>query len=165
MYGELPEIPTSTGETINGFPVQFRLSETASGIAIPRQIAVASGVSQQKGSASETYTPVQSMYLGAHPVSAVMARVMTSGVMPKFSIAQKVPARMFDLFGSGGAGQFSVFSLLAILLVSTVQNGGLSHNMGICGSAKNEFAARSGVSGTYLKRFMIILWAFAGLIA
>jgi solute:Na+ symporter, SSS family len=81
------------------------------------------------------------------------------------ALAQKVPARMFDLFGSGDANQFSVISLVAILLVSIVQNGGLSHNMGICGSAKNEFAARSGVSGTYLKRFMIIMWAFAGLIA
>lgn len=81
------------------------------------------------------------------------------------ALSEKVPARMFDLFGSGNVGQFSVASLCAILLVSIVQNGGLSHNMGICGSAKNEFAARSGVSGTYLKRFMIILWAFAGLIA
>ena len=81
------------------------------------------------------------------------------------ALATKVPARMFDLFGSGGTEQFSVMSLGAILLVSIIQNGGLSHNMGICGSARNEFAARSGVSGTYLKRFMIILWAFAGLIA
>ena len=81
------------------------------------------------------------------------------------ALGQKVPARMFDLFGAGGSDQFSVFALLAILLVSIVQNAGLSHNMGICGSAKNEFAARSGVSGNYLKRFMIILWAFAGLIA
>ena len=81
------------------------------------------------------------------------------------ALSEKVPQRMFDLFGSGDVGQFSVFSLCAILLVSIVQNGGLSHNMGICGSAKNEFAARSGVSGTYLKRLMIILWAFAGLIA
>ena len=81
------------------------------------------------------------------------------------ALAHKVPARMFDLFGSGGAGQFSVFSLGAILLVSIIQNGGLSHNMGICGSAKNEFAARSGVSGNYLKRLMIIMWAFTGLIA
>ncbi len=80
-------------------------------------------------------------------------------------LGQRVPKHMFDLFGSGNAGQFSVISLCAILLVSIVQNGGLSHNMGICGSAKNEMAARSGVSGTYLKRFMIILWAFAGLIA
>ena len=81
------------------------------------------------------------------------------------SLSLRVPRRMFDLFGSGNAGQFSVLSVCAILLVSIVQNGGLSHNMGICGSAKNEFAARSGVTGTYLKRFMIILWAFAGLIA
>jgi Na+/proline symporter len=81
------------------------------------------------------------------------------------ALGEKVPARMFDLFGSGSAGQFSVFSLGAILLVSIIQNGGLSHNMGICGSAKNEFAARSGVSGNYLKRLMIIMWAFTGLIA
>jgi len=81
------------------------------------------------------------------------------------ALAQKVPPKMFDLFGSGGSEQFSVFGLAAILLVSIVQNAGLSHNMGICGSAKNEFAARTGVSGTYLKRLMIILWSLAGLIA
>ncbi len=80
------------------------------------------------------------------------------------ALATKVPAHYFDLFG-GGAGQFTTWSIVAFLLVAIVQNAGLSHNMGICGSAKNEFAARSGVSGNYLKRFMIILWAFAGLIA
>lgn len=80
-------------------------------------------------------------------------------------LAEKVPKQMFDLFGAQGGAQFTVWSLIGILLVSIVQNGGLSHNMGICGSAKNEFAARSGVSGTYLKRLMIIMWAFAGLIA
>jgi SSS family solute:Na+ symporter len=81
------------------------------------------------------------------------------------ALGEKVPKAMFNLFGAAGGAQFTVWSLLGILLVSIVQNGGLSHNMGICGSAKNEFAARSGVSGTYLKRFMIIMWAFAGLIA
>ena len=81
------------------------------------------------------------------------------------ALASKVPAQMFDLFGKGNTEQFSVVSLCGILLVSIVQNAGLSHNMGICGSAKNEFAARSGVSGTYLKRLMIILWTFSGLIA
>jgi SSS family solute:Na+ symporter len=81
------------------------------------------------------------------------------------ALSEKVPKAMFDLFGATGGAQFTVWSLCGILLVSIVQNGGLSHNMGICGSAKNEFAARSGVSGTYLKRLMIIMWAFAGLIA
>ncbi len=81
------------------------------------------------------------------------------------ALGEKVPQKMFDLFGAAGGNQFTVLSLLGILLISIVQNGGLSHNMGICGSAKNEFAARSGVSGTYLKRLMIIMWVFAGLIA
>ena len=81
------------------------------------------------------------------------------------ALAEKVPKKMFDLFGTGGSEQFSVVGLCAILLVSIVQNAGLSHNMGICGSAKNEFAARTGVSGTYLKRLMIIMWSVAGLIA
>ncbi|MBL9189316.1 MAG: hypothetical protein JNK23_17670 [Opitutaceae bacterium] len=80
-------------------------------------------------------------------------------------LAHKVPARMFELFASGGSDQLSIVALGAILLVSIVQNAGLSHNMGICGSAKDEFAARCGVSGNYLKRIMIVLWAFAGLIA
>ncbi|MEO7412360.1 MAG: hypothetical protein ABIZ81_03300 [Opitutaceae bacterium] len=81
------------------------------------------------------------------------------------ALSEKVPQRMFDLFGATGSDQFTVVALVAILLVSIVQNAGLSHNMGICGSAKNEFAARSGVSGNYLKRLMIIMWAFSGLIA
>ncbi len=81
------------------------------------------------------------------------------------ALGEKVPARMFDLFGAGGGDQFTVWSIVAFLLVAIVQNAGLSHNMGICGSARNEFAARSGVSGNYLKRLMIIMWAFAGLIA
>jgi solute:Na+ symporter, SSS family len=80
-------------------------------------------------------------------------------------LAEKVPRRMFDLLGASGTDQFSIVALGAILLVSIVQNAGLSHNMGICGSAKDEFAARTGVSGNYLKRIMIIMWAFAGLIA
>jgi Na+/proline symporter len=77
-------------------------------------------------------------------------------------LAHKVPGQMLNLFS--GAGGSPVF-ICAVLFVSIVQNGGLSHNMGIAGSAKNEFAARMGVTGNYLKRFMIILWAFAGLIA
>ena len=80
-------------------------------------------------------------------------------------LREKIPPERFDLFGAAGSSQFSVWNLLSILLVSLVQIHGLSHNMGINGSAKNEFAARFGVTGNYLKRFMIILWAFAGLIA
>jgi solute:Na+ symporter, SSS family len=75
----------------------------------------------------------------------------------------RVPREMFDLFGGSGGSPLFIF---AVLFASLVQIHGLSHNMGIYGSAQNEFAARfGGVSGAYMKRVMIVLWAFAGLIA
>ena len=56
--------------------------------------------------------------------------------------------------------------MLALLSVSAIQANGNVMNMGLGGSARNEFAARFGaVSGTFGKRIMIVLWAFLGLIA
>lgn len=80
-------------------------------------------------------------------------------------LAEKVPEEAFDLFGNT-ASQVNGLALIAILFVSIVQIHGIIGNMGIAGSAKNEFSARFGaVAGTYAKRIMIILWAFCGLIA
>lgn len=78
-------------------------------------------------------------------------------------LAHRVPRDMLDLFsGDGGSPLF----IVSVMLAGLVQIHGLSHNMGIYGSAKNELAARlGGVGGAYMKRLMIILWAFAGLIA
>ncbi|MDF9833185.1 SSS family solute:Na+ symporter [Ereboglobus sp. PH5-5] len=76
-------------------------------------------------------------------------------------LAERVPAKMFDLFG----GSLTGWSIFAITLVSLIQMNALSPNMNIMGSAKNETAARMGVTGLYGKRLMIILWTFAGLIA
>jgi hypothetical protein len=78
-------------------------------------------------------------------------------------LAAQVPPERFDLFSATGV---TAWEMLGILLISIVQINGIIGNMGISGSAKNEFAARFGaVSGTYAKRLMIILWSFAGLIA
>ena len=78
-------------------------------------------------------------------------------------LAQKVPHGMMNLFAGEGGSPLFIF---AVLLAGLVQIHGLPHNMGIYGSAQNEFAARfGGVAGGYMKRFMIILWAFAGLVA
>jgi SSS family solute:Na+ symporter len=79
---------------------------------------------------------------------------------------QRLPARMFEIFAGGGGGQFTIWAVLAIMAVSVVQINGNIINMGLAGSARNEFAARFGaVSGTYGKRIMIVLWVFVGLIA
>ena len=82
-------------------------------------------------------------------------------------LARRVPPEMFELLGSvGGAQKITALSLFALFLVALVQINGIIGNMGVGGSAKDEFAARFGaVTGTYAKRFMFILWAFAGLIA
>lgn len=83
------------------------------------------------------------------------------------ALREKVPAAMFELIGAdSGRQQITAWSLFAIGLVALVQINGIIGNMGISGSAKNEFAARFGaVSGTYAKRLMFIMWAFVGLIA
>ena len=79
---------------------------------------------------------------------------------------ERLPARMFEIFAGGNEGQFTIWAVLAIMAVSVVQINGNIINMGLAGSARNEFAARFGaVSGTYTKRIMIVLWVFVGLLA
>ena len=79
----------------------------------------------------------------------------------------RVPAAAFDLVGSSGSGQqITVLAVFALVLVTLVQIVGIIGNMGIGGSARDEFAARFGaVSGNYAKRLVYIMWSFVGLIA
>ena len=82
------------------------------------------------------------------------------------SLRERLPQRMFDLFGAPGGDQYTWYAVLALLSVSAIQINGNVVNMGLGGSARNEFAARFGaVSGTFGKRIMVVLWAFLGLIA
>ena len=79
------------------------------------------------------------------------------------ALAEKVPPENFQLLSSGGIG---IWELAGIFLISIIQIHGIIGNMGVSGSATNEYAARFGaVSGTFAKRLMIVLWAIAGLIA
>jgi Na+/proline symporter len=81
------------------------------------------------------------------------------------ALAQKVPHDKFQLLGASASGQYGFWYVVAFTWASLVQILGLSANMGILGSAKDEYAARfGGASGSYAKRFLIILWAFTGLI-
>jgi SSS family solute:Na+ symporter len=79
---------------------------------------------------------------------------------------EKVPAVMFNLFGGGGASEYTWYSIAALLFVQLVGIVGSQANMTIAGSAKNEYAARIGaVTGGFSKRFVTIAWAYCGLIA
>ncbi|MBI4626599.1 MAG: sodium:solute symporter family protein [Verrucomicrobia bacterium] len=97
--------------------------------------------------------------------SAILIPAGLSALGGWHALGEKVPAAMFELFGTASS-QVTGWTVLAILFVSVVQIHGIIGNMSVSGSARNEFAARFGaVSGTYAKRIMIIMWAFAGLIA
>jgi len=81
------------------------------------------------------------------------------------ALGAKIPGEMLVLFGSSRS-QFTGWAVVAIVLVSLIQVHSVMSQMTIFGSAKDEYAARFGItSGTYAKRVMIILWALAGLIA
>ena len=97
--------------------------------------------------------------------SVMLIPVGLSAIGGWHQLAEKVPRAMFDLFGSA-ASQVTGLTLVAIWFVTLIQAQANINNMGVAGSARNEFAARFGaVSGTYAKRVMITLWAFTGLIA
>lgn len=83
------------------------------------------------------------------------------------ALADRVPAAMFELLRPDGASRgITGFVLLGILANTLVLINGVPGNMPIYGSARDEFAARfGGVSGTFAKRLMIIMWAFSGLVA
>jgi len=97
--------------------------------------------------------------------SAILIPFGLSAIGGVEGLAKKVPDAAFELLGDSNS-QVTGLTLVAILFVSIIQINGIVGNMGVSGSARNEFAARFGaVSGTYAKRIMIILWAFCGLIA
>ncbi len=77
-----------------------------------------------------------------------------------------VPEQMFRLFGTVAMSEYTWYSIGAITFASLIQIFGLIHNITISGSARDENAARIGaVSGGFSKRFVLMAWAFCGLIA
>ncbi|HEY0947827.1 MAG TPA: hypothetical protein VGD81_21265 [Opitutaceae bacterium] len=112
----------------------------------------------------------------ANEVIQSLLVVVFSGILIPLGVAalgdwstfsEKVPAAMFELLRDDGPSrQITGWVLAGILANSLVFINGIPGNMAIYGSARNEFSARfGGVSGTFAKRLMIIMWAFCGLVA
>jgi len=77
-----------------------------------------------------------------------------------------VPGRMFSLFGSTAMGEYAWYTILAMALANLVSIIASAPGMATAGSAKDEISARVGmIGGMYLKRFIMIFWALAGLLA
>ena len=79
---------------------------------------------------------------------------------------QIVSPYKFQLVGTVATSEYTWYTILAITFASLVQILGLMHNMAGGGSARNENTARFGmISGGFMKRLVLIGWAFCGLLA
>jgi SSS family solute:Na+ symporter len=77
-----------------------------------------------------------------------------------------VPDYMFELFGSVTMSEYAWYTILAMVLANLVSIIAVASGMQTAGSAKNEMAARIGmIGGMFFKRFIMIFWALAGLLA
>lgn len=77
---------------------------------------------------------------------------------------ERVPATMTELFGSASGAEYTWYFVAAFALLNLVVNAPKSFTLG--GSARDDRSARIGfVSGALAKRFMMLGWAFTGLIA
>ena len=78
----------------------------------------------------------------------------------------KVPAHMFELFGSATLSEYAWYTVLGMVLANLVSIIAVVSGMQTAGSARNEFTARIGmIGGMFLKRILMLFWALAGLLA
>lgn len=78
----------------------------------------------------------------------------------------QVPDYMFNLFGSVTTSEYAWYTILAMVLANLVSITASAPMMQTAGSARNEAVARFGmIIGMFFKRFLMIFWALAGLLA
>ncbi len=77
-----------------------------------------------------------------------------------------VPDYMFELFGSVTMSEYAWYTILAMVMANLVSIIAVAPGMATAGSAKDEMTARLGmIGGMFFKRFIMIFWALAGLLA
>jgi len=78
----------------------------------------------------------------------------------------EVPEYMFELFGSVSLSEYAWYTILAMVLANLVSIIAVAPGMQTAGSARDEMTARIGmIGGMFFKRFLMIFWALAGLLA
>jgi SSS family solute:Na+ symporter len=78
----------------------------------------------------------------------------------------RVPDYMFALFGSAATSEYAWYTIFAMVLANLVAIIAAAPMMPTAGSAKDEMSARIGMlGGMFFKRFIMLFWAMAGLIA
>jgi SSS family solute:Na+ symporter len=78
----------------------------------------------------------------------------------------RIPDYMFELFGSAATSEYAWYTILAMVIANLVSIVAAAPMMSTAGSARDEMTARVGMlGGMYFKRFIMLFWALAGLIA
>ncbi|OGD27216.1 MAG: transporter [Candidatus Aminicenantes bacterium RBG_13_63_10] len=78
----------------------------------------------------------------------------------------RLPAHMFNLFGSAALSDYAWYTIAAMSLANLVSIIASAPMMQTAGSARDEMTARVGMlGGMFFKRFLMIFWALAGLLA
>ncbi len=78
----------------------------------------------------------------------------------------RVPDYMFELFGSAATSEYAWYTILAMVVANLISIIAAAPMMPTAGSAKDEMTARIGMlGGMFFKRFIMLFWALAGLIA
>ncbi len=79
-------------------------------------------------------------------------------------LRERVAPGMFELFGSSASSEYTWYFVASFALLNLVVNAPKSFTLG--GAPKDDRSARIGfVSGAIFKRFMMVGWAFTGLLA
>lgn len=77
-----------------------------------------------------------------------------------------VPDFKFELFGSVTLSEYAWYTIFAMFCANLVSIVAVAGNMQTAGSATNENVARFGtIGGMFFKRFIMLFWVLAGLIA
>jgi solute:Na+ symporter, SSS family len=98
--------------------------------------------------------------------SALLVPVGLSRIGGLAGLHQRVPEHMFQLFGSASLSDYAWYTVVAMVLANLVSIVAVATGMQTAGAATNEFAARIGmIGGMFLKRILMLFWAFAGLLA
>ncbi len=98
--------------------------------------------------------------------SVMLVPVGLSHVGGLAGLHERVPAHMFLLFGSATLGDYAWYTIVGMVLANLVSIVAVASGMQTAGSATDEFAARVGmIGGMFLKRLLMLCWAFAGLLA
>jgi SSS family solute:Na+ symporter len=98
--------------------------------------------------------------------SVLLVPVGLSGLGGFAGLHAKVPAHMFQLFGSATLSEYAWYTVLGMVLANLVSIIAVVSGMQTAGSATNEFTARIGmIGGMFLKRILMLFWALAGLLA